>query len=149
MPDFLVSLGSLGFTYRMRRLSDRLQDSGRRLYEALGVPLEPNWYALILFLDRAGRASVTEAATALKVSHPAVVELARRMEAAGLIEASEDPTDGRRRVLALSPGGRSSLPGFRRLWATIGEELDTIIETTAGSDALAGLTTLEAQFLPA
>lgn len=145
MSDFLASLGSLGFAYRMRRLADRLQDGGRRLYGSLGVPLEPNWYALILLLEREGPTSVTEAATALRVSHPAVVELARKMDAAGLIETSGDPRDGRRRVLTLSPAGRRALPEYRRLWETISEELDAVIESTAGSDALAGLATLEAQ----
>ena len=61
MSDYLVSLGTLGFTYRMRRLTDRMQDAGRRLYETLGLPLEPNWHALILFLERQGPISVTEA----------------------------------------------------------------------------------------
>jgi len=145
MPDHLASLGTLGFTYRTRRLADRIADSGRRLYEALDVPLEPNWHALLLYLDGHGDVSVTEAATALKVSHPSVIEMARRMEAKGLITTSSDPSDGRRRVLALSEEGRRRLPEFERLWGVIADELDVIIEATAGSDALSALTTIEAQ----
>jgi len=145
MSDYLVSLGTLGFAYRMRRLADRMQDAGRRLYEALDLPLEPNWHALILFLERRGPVSVTEAATALDVSHPAIIEMARKMEAAGLLETSADPSDGRRRVLALSEQGRAQLPEFQRLWGTIGEELGFLLEATAGGDALAAITTIDAQ----
>ena len=145
MSDHLASLGALGFTYRMRRLADRISDAGRRFYEVVDVPLEPNWHALLLYIDGAGDASVTEAASALKVSHPSVIEMARRMEAKGLITTSPDPSDGRRRVLALSEGGRRQMPEFKRLWGVIAEELDDIIEATAGSDALGALASLEAQ----
>jgi DNA-binding MarR family transcriptional regulator/GNAT superfamily N-acetyltransferase len=145
LADYLSSLGALGFTYRLRRLADRMQESGRRLYGALDLPLEPNWHALILFLDQHGTVSVTEAAAALRVSHPAIIEMARRMEAAGLVVAAKDPGDGRRRVLRLSPEGLSRLPEFQRLWGTISDEIDELIDATAGSDALAAVTTIEAQ----
>jgi DNA-binding MarR family transcriptional regulator/ribosomal protein S18 acetylase RimI-like enzyme len=145
MPDHLASLGSIGFTYRLRRLADRIADAGRRLYLALGVPLEPNWHALLLYLDTHGPDSVTGAAEALRVSHPTVIEMARRMEAAGLVVTRPDAGDGRRRVLALSPEGRRRMPEFKQLWEVIGGELDEIIEATTGSDALAGLGTIEAQ----
>jgi DNA-binding MarR family transcriptional regulator/ribosomal protein S18 acetylase RimI-like enzyme len=145
VPDYLASLGALGFTYRIRRLADRMQESGRRLYGVLDLPLEPNWHALILFLDQHGTVSVTEAATALKVSHPAIIDMTRRMESAGLVVAATDPADGRRRVLRLSPAGESRLPEFRALWGTISDEIDELIDATAGSDALAAVSTIEAQ----
>lgn len=145
MSAYLSSLGSMGLTYRMRRLSDRLQDGGRRLYDALDVPLEPNWHILIGYLDEVGETSVTEAAAALGVSHPAVIELARKLESAGLVQTSVDPTDGRRRVLRLTGRARAALPEFRRLWGTISAELDEMVEATAGSDVLAGVTTIEAE----
>jgi len=146
MTDHLAGLGSLGFTYRIRRLADRLSDAGRRFYEALDVPLEPNWHALLLYIDRRGTASVTEAATALRVSHPAIIEMAKRMEAKGVITTATDPQDGRRRVLALSAAGHEQLPEFKRLWGVIAEELDAVIETTAGGDALSCIGAIEALF---
>jgi DNA-binding MarR family transcriptional regulator/ribosomal protein S18 acetylase RimI-like enzyme len=145
MTDFLASLGTIAFSYRTRRLADRMADAGRRLYAHLELPLEPNWHALLLYLDRHGTVSVTEAAGAIKVSHPAVIEMARRMEDAGLIVTRADDADRRRRVLALSPEGARRLPEFQALWAEIGAELDDLIEATGGSDALGSLATLEAQ----
>ena len=75
MTDYLASLGTLGFTFRTRRLADRIADAGRRFYEATDVPLEPNWHALLLYLDSQGQVSVTEAASVLRVSHPAIIEM--------------------------------------------------------------------------
>ena len=146
MTDHLADLGTLGFTYRIRRLADRISDAGRRFYEALDVPLEPNWHALLLYLDAHGAVPVTEAATALRVSHPAIIEMSKRMEAKGLLVTAADPADGRRRVLALSEEGQAQMPEFRRLWGVIADELSEIIDGTAGGDALAGLTTIETLF---
>ena len=146
MTDHLAQLGALGFTYRTRRLADRIADAGRRFYAALDVPLEPNWHALLLYLEAHGRVPVTEAAAALRVSHPAVIETARRMEAKGLVTTTTDPSDGRRRVLVLTESGRAQMPSFRRLWDAIGEELGEIIDGTAGGDLLSALASIEAQF---
>ena len=110
MTDHLADLGSLGFTYRTRRLADRIADSGRRFYEAVDVPLEPNWHALLLYLDVHGPVPVTEAAAALRVSHPAIIEMGKRMEAKGLVTTASDPADGRRRVLALLTRRYGELP---------------------------------------
>jgi DNA-binding MarR family transcriptional regulator/ribosomal protein S18 acetylase RimI-like enzyme len=145
MSDFLASLGPLGFTYRLGRLSDRLQDGGRRLYDSMSVPLEPSWHVLLLYLEHHAGASISEVATALQVSHPAVSELARRMETAGLITASDDPRDGRRRVLRLSPRARRLMPEFRAIWSAAAHELEAVIEATTGSDALAGLAIIEGE----
>ena len=143
MTDHLTSLGALGFTFRTRRLADRIADAGRRFYEATDVSLEPNWHALLLYLDSQGQVSVTEAASVLRVSHPAVIEMARRMEAKGLVATAPDPADGRRRVLSLSEEGRARMPDFKRLWTAIAAELEDIIERTAGGDALSCLASIE------
>lgn len=147
MSDYLTSLGALGFASRLRRLADRMQESGRRLYTALDVPLEPNWHAVLLFLEQHDTVTVTEAAAALNVSHPAVIDMARRIETAGLIDTTADPADGRRRVLRLSAEGRRRMPEFKRLWRAVGEEIDELIEATAGGDAIAALGTIEAELL--
>ena len=145
MTDHRASLGALGFTYRVRRLADRIVDAGRRFSETAGVPLEPNWHALLLYLDDHGPVAVTEAAAALRISHPAVIEMTRRMEARGLVTTASDPADGRRRVLALSAQGQALMPEFQRLWAVIADELEQIIDTTTGGDALACLAVIEGQ----
>ena len=144
MTDHLATLGALGFTYRTRRLADRIVESGRRLYDAVGLPLEPNWHTLLLYLHERGTVSVTEAADALRVSHPAVIEMTRRMEAAGLVVTRPDPDDGRRRALALSAAGRRRMPEFVRVWTVIADQLDELIEQTSGGDALSALATIEA-----
>lgn len=145
MTDHLADLGALGFTYRTRRLADRIAEAGRRFYAAVGLPLEPNWHALLLYLDTREAVSVTEAASALRVSHPAVIEMVRRMEANGLLRTSTDPADGRRRVLALSDEGRRRLPEFKAVWAVIAEELEEVIERASGGDALSCLAGVESQ----
>lgn len=55
-------------------------------------------------------------ASALGISHPSVSETRRSLEAAGLIQASADSSDGRRRVLALTAHGRALVDRLSALW---------------------------------
>lgn len=53
--------------------------------------------------------SLTELADVLQLQLHSVTELAARAEATGLVARREDPADGRRRLLVLSPGGEAHL----------------------------------------
>ena len=56
-----------------------------------------------------GDPSIAEVAHLLVLRHHSVVELAQRTEAAGYLIAVNDAVDGRRRLLQLTPLGRSKL----------------------------------------
>lgn len=145
MPDdFISSLGPLGLTLRLKRLSDRLAEDGRLLYEDLNVGLEPNWYALIALLHESEALSVTQAASRLRLSHPSVVATSRKLEHAGLLVTEADPHDGRRRMLRLSDEAKRKLPSYRKLWDAFAVELADLIEGS-GTDLLAALDAIEAQ----
>jgi len=142
VSDFLPSLGPLGLTLRMRRLTDRLAEGGRRLYAARGLPLQPHGYAVLLLLERRGPSSVTALAAALGLSHPSVIQLAKKLTDSGLLTSSSDPTDGRRRLLSLSAEALDLLPTFEPIWAAFSAELASMLED-AGGDLLSTLGVLE------
>lgn len=144
MSDFLAELGPLALTLRLKRLADRLLEDGRRLYETIDLPLEPSWYALLLLLRDRGALAVTQAAAHLGLSHPSVVESSRRLEKAGLIVGSPDPTDGRRRMLRLSARAEEEMPEFEKFWGAFRLELTELLASARG-DLLGSLTSLETQ----
>lgn len=125
---FLESLGPLALALRLRRLSERLVEGGRRFYGARGVSLSPHWYALLLLLDERRTCSVTEAATLLGISHPAMIAVGKRMTDAGLVVSQADPADGRRRLLGLTDRAREELPAFRELWSAFGGALQELLD---------------------
>lgn len=144
MAAFVESLGPLAVALRLRHLSDRLQEAGRRVYKSEGLTLESNWFALILLLSKHGSLAITEAAGLLGLSHPSVIDAARRMERIGLITTSDDPADGRKRILALSHECEKLLPEFDTVWQAFGAELGSLMEPS-GSRLLGSLESIDAQ----
>lgn len=132
-PDFLASLGTLSLTLRMRRLADRLSEQGRDVYAGLALELEPGWYAPLLLLDARGALSISDAARALGVQHPSLVKVSKSLEEAGLVESVEDPDDGRRRLIRLTPKARRQLPEFQRVWTAFEESLAELTDATGGN----------------
>ncbi len=127
MTDFIAELDALSLSLRLRRLSDRLLEDGRQVYTALGLPLEPSWYAPLMLLAEHEPLAVTELAGRLRLKHPTVITLARKLENAGLVVASADPGDARRRLLSLSTSARARLPELERVWAAFRGALEELV----------------------
>lgn len=140
--DFIRGLGPLGLTLRLRRLSDRLLEDGRRIYTALEVPLEPSWYAPLLLLGEAGPLTVTQIADRLGQKHPTVVETMRKLERSGMIVARRDSKDRRSRSLGLTETARENWPSFQRCWEAFREELASLL-SLGSIDFLQSLSVLE------
>jgi DNA-binding MarR family transcriptional regulator len=81
-------------------------------------------YPLLSGLARFGPMSATRLAEALGFDRTVTTRYASRLEAAGLLERSDDATDRRATVLLLTPAGRAAAGiARRRLTATIDEVL--------------------------
>lgn len=104
--DYSRSFGGAALAARLRRLSERLDRDGTRVYADHGVRFEQRWYGVLRQLMTKGPMSVGEIATALHISHASVSEARRSLEKAGVITAVSAPEDRRRRTLSLTPYGR-------------------------------------------
>ncbi|MGR8009658.1 MarR family winged helix-turn-helix transcriptional regulator [Streptomyces hypolithicus] len=94
-----------------------------------------------------GDATASEVGRRLGVSKQAVGKTVERLESLGYVERIDDPSDGRRKLLRLTPRGIDSLArsaaifdDLRARWAkTLGErrlgELESDLRTMAPSDA--------------
>ena len=105
--DVIEEVGALALAFRLKRLADQLLQDGIRVYQDAGVVFEPRWFPITLYLLRCGPTAVTESATDLGISHPAVNQVAGEMARAGLVAAYRDSNDKRRRLLALTSSGKS------------------------------------------
>jgi DNA-binding MarR family transcriptional regulator len=80
--------------------------------------LTPSQHQLLLAVrgwDGGGPPSTSDLADALQLKLHSVVKLAQRAEAAGLVERSVDPVDGRRQLVALTPLGSEKLASLSLL----------------------------------
>ena len=106
----------------------------RAYYEqqaGLGRSLASPRIRLGLELYRDGPASVVALSERLKVSHPAVVQIARNLIAAEYVADYRDRRDKRRRLLALTNSGRYYFSGFSA-HAELESELLSDLATAAG-----------------
>lgn len=115
--DFLQDLDHLGVTARLKRLSDTLSASIKELYRSQGVDIEPSWHLVFLYLKEHGSATMTDIATSLRLSQPAMTKMLERMVARGYLEVERDAADGRRKNVRLSARARRRLPRLERIWA--------------------------------
>ena len=102
MPEAYISLvanrlGAIALT-----LSDRIRDATEDATGMAGAPPA----ALISLREWADGKSVDVLADAMRVSHSRAVRVIDALETAGLARRESDPTDGRRALVWLEPGGR-------------------------------------------
>jgi DNA-binding MarR family transcriptional regulator len=143
LADFVESIGLPLFAHRLRRLSEALvEDCGAWLPEA-GVSAPPKAGSTLLLLAQGGPLSVTEIAARLRLTHPLIIKLTRELEGLGLVRVQQDPADGRRRPVSLTPAGRRQAERLARVNETIAEAYAELF-AEAGADAFAAIQKVEA-----
>jgi DNA-binding MarR family transcriptional regulator len=143
MRDFAKELGCLGFTMRLKRISDALMHDGKRMYKELGLDIEPNWYVVFRLLKKEDELSVMEIAEKVGLAHPSVITLTNKMMAAGYISSNQCTDDSRRRLLRLTDKALDKLPQLEEIW-NAGER--TVIKVLKGTEMMKSLETIEKRF---
>jgi len=141
--DFVKELGYLGFTMRLKRISDALMHEGRRLYSELDVDIEPNWFVVFKLLQSRGAMTVTQIAESVLMAHPSVITITNKMLSAGYLVSEKDPEDSRKRLMDLSDRAIKMLPEYEKIWdaGEIGIE-----KALDGLDPLQFITEMESRF---
>ncbi len=142
--SLIEDLGAQAFASRLRRISERLMSDAGQLYKAVGVDFEPRTFPVIALLARRDRASVTEIAEELAVSHAAASQMVRSLESKGWLRAAVDPQDRRRRWLSLSARGRREITRLEPVWDAIRIATEEILAAVS-VDLLRGLGKLEVE----
>ncbi|GAB3907424.1 GNAT family N-acetyltransferase [Larkinella knui] len=140
--DLMAQLGPLAFGSRLRRLSDLITKQASAVYESFGLDFDPKWFTLFYLLSRKSPLSVTEIADELGFSHPAIIQLARELEQAGLIVSEKSGKDSRKRLLSLSDKGQELLPELEKIWQAI-NELNTQLITKQRHNLLFAMEEME------
>ncbi|MBP7866703.1 MAG: bifunctional helix-turn-helix transcriptional regulator/GNAT family N-acetyltransferase [Acidobacteria bacterium] len=140
--ETIRKLGILALGSRLKRLSDRLMQDAGLVYREAGLNFESRWFLIFYQLAESGPLSVTAIAEAVGITHPAVNQVAAEMEKAGLITSSADNRDRRRRILALSPRGRTLDAAIRPVWEDIETATQGLVQES-GTDLLAAVEAVE------
>lgn len=116
---FLHSQGELALGSRFKAVSESLYAIANTTYRANGFDLDAHWFPVLRYLHVKGPASVTEIASAIGQSHPAVSQLAAKLRKAGWLTRRTDRADARRGVLELSADAERRLDRLGPVWCAI------------------------------
>jgi DNA-binding MarR family transcriptional regulator/N-acetylglutamate synthase-like GNAT family acetyltransferase len=140
--DLIKQLGPLALASRLKRLSDRLMRDGSRIYREQGLDFEPRWFTVFYLLSRKSPMAVTEIAHELRLTHPAINQVASAMEKASLLVSEKDKLDERRRLLSLSPSGKALVSKLKPIWNDFKLSAGELVEES-GVDLLEVLDRIE------
>lgn len=140
--DTISELGELAFASRLKRLSERLMKDVSRVYKDLDVDFEARWFSILFALKKRSPLSITALAQSLRLTHPAVNQLAGEMIGRKLVLAAKSRQDERKRLLRLSAEGKRIAVVLAPVWNEIGAATKLLIESS-GQDLLSGLEVVE------
>lgn len=141
--DFLRELGYLGFTTRLKRISDAMMHDGRKMYKELEVAIEPNWFVIFKILAKNEKMTVTEIAENIQMSHPSVIAITNKMLSKRFLISTKDKDDSRKRMLYLSKKALDNMPEYQKIWDAGTAVLSKALK---GLDALNFITEMEKRF---
>ncbi|MFO6425282.1 GNAT family N-acetyltransferase [Motilimonas sp. KMU-193] len=124
--DYLKTLGSLSLGSRTKRLSDVLMQQVEDIYQQQGIALHPSFFPLFMLIAKEGPVSVTQAATRLGVSHPAISKMTKKMIQADLLVKQPSPDDQRVSVLAFTEKSMVISQQAEPIWQQIQWHLELI-----------------------
>ena len=113
---FYREAGELIFGSRLKRISERFLMDVSKMYKSLNIPFEVSWFPLFYLLNERGKLSVTEIATELEITHPAVSQLVTLLQKKKLILFLNDKNDRRKRLISFTQKGRNLMNTISPVW---------------------------------
>jgi DNA-binding MarR family transcriptional regulator len=132
------TISTTDLAHRLRPVVVRLS---RRLRQEAGAELSPTQGAALGTIDRHGPLTPSELAVRERIQRPTATGVLTRLEEAGLIARTVDPTDRRSSLVATTPAGTELLASVRdRKDAYLAQRLDRLSpEDLAVLDRAAGI----------
>jgi DNA-binding MarR family transcriptional regulator len=132
------TISTTDLSHRLRPVVVRLS---RRLRQEAGAGLSPTQGAALGTIDRHGPLTPSELATRERIQRPTATRVLTRLEEAGLIARTADPTDRRSSLVSTTPAGTELLASVRdRKDAYLAKRLDRLSpEDLAALDRAAGI----------
>jgi DNA-binding MarR family transcriptional regulator len=140
--DFIRDRGLPFLAHRLRRASELILEGTGEALRAAGFKGPARSVSTLLLLREGGPMGVTEIGQRLRLSHPLIIKLTRALAEQGLVEDQADPSDNRRRLIALTAAGRKQAAFIEAYIERISRAFETMFGES-GQDLLAALVAFE------
>ncbi len=125
--NFIEELGVLAIGSRIKNLSELMMRDVSKIYREYNVDFEPRWFTFFHLILSRKEVSVTEIATELNQTHPAVVQVINVLEKKKLIVSGKDKADQRKRLIRLSKKGKKLAEDLQPLWEVVRKVSEEIL----------------------
>lgn len=120
VEDVIKELGFICLGSRMKRIGERLQADTQRIFDSVGLEVQPAQLTVLAALDRLGPLTVGDLAQALGVAQPGVTRSVAQLSDAGLLGVEQSADDQRRRTVALTGEGQRVVAlSKREVWPRV------------------------------
>jgi len=127
MDKSLSDYGLLTLGSTFRKLSDELTREVDKLYQSQQLDIAARQLPCLMLIRDNGQISVTQLAQKLGQTHPAVVQLSKKLIANGWVFDLPDPKDDRRRLMSLTPQGYTYLDQMEPCLKAIRKTLESAL----------------------
>ncbi len=114
--NIIDKIGTLALGARMQKLSDTIRNDVTKIYKEHGVDFESKWFPVIYVLNIKKSLSIVELANELGYAHPSVIMLVKELQNKRLLRSSSHKSDGRKRIITLTPKAKTMVKKMRPLW---------------------------------
>ncbi|MDR3628374.1 MAG: bifunctional helix-turn-helix transcriptional regulator/GNAT family N-acetyltransferase [Ignavibacteriaceae bacterium] len=108
---------------RIKKLGENLLKEASLVCQKFNIEFEPRWFAICRFLNEKGSAPINEIASAIELTHPAIVQLVNELEKHNIVRTSKDNEDKRKRIVSLSDKGKEALASVEPLFNDLDESI--------------------------
>lgn len=130
MSDIITKLGYLAAATRFRRISEKLQYDGDKIYQEAGIGFKASWFSVFYTLNIAQKPlTVSEIADEIGFTHITVKNVVREMEQVGLVKVSGHPQDKRAKHISVTATGKKLVGQLEKVWLPFSKMLQHLMET--------------------
>ncbi len=130
MTDLLNELGYLAGASRFRRISEKLQQDGDKIYAEANIQFKASWFPVYYVLAKSDRPqTILEITRQIDFSHITVKNILRELKKEELVEIGPNPSDRRSKLVGLSKKGKALQQKLEPLWLSFSNTLHKVFST--------------------
>ncbi|TMU55554.1 bifunctional helix-turn-helix transcriptional regulator/GNAT family N-acetyltransferase [Flagellimonas algicola] len=124
MTDVLNELGFLAGASRFRRISEKLQQDGDKIYSDANIHFKASWFSVYYVLAKSDSPqTILEISNQIDFSHITVKNILRELKREELVSIKPNPNDKRSKLVELTTKGKELQKELEPLWLSFSNTL--------------------------
>lgn len=133
----LEDLGYLSVGSQMRRIYEKLQAEGDKIYTHIDVGFKSTWFPIYYVLLHSKRAlTIKEITERISYSRITVKNVVSELEKNDFVKIIQNPTDSRSKLIQLTKKGRKIEDRLQKVWTIIQSKLELIFKQEKSNNFL-------------